>query len=47
MVIIFWDFLTFDQIFFSPQVKRSGIITNDVIVPQELQNDLWLRILGN
>ena len=28
MVIIFWDFLMFDQIFLSPQVKRSVIISN-------------------
>ena len=29
IVIIFWDFLMFYQIFFSPQVKRSVIITNN------------------
>ena len=28
LVIIFWDFLMFDQIFLSPQVKRSSIISN-------------------
>ena len=29
LVIIFWHFLMFSQIFFSPQVKRSAIITNN------------------
>ena len=28
MVIIFWDFLMFYQIFLSPQVKESVIIGN-------------------
>ena len=28
MVVIFWDFLMFNQILFSPQVKRSVIINN-------------------
>ena len=28
MVIIFWDFLMFNQIFLSPQVKWSVIISN-------------------
>ena len=39
--MIFWDFLMFYQIFILPQVKRY------VIMPQELSNDLRLRILGN
>ena len=49
LVIIFWDFLMFYQIFFSPQVKRSVIINNkhDIYeLPHELRNDLRLRILG-
>ena len=43
MVLIFWDFLMFDQIFFSPQIKRSVIIGNKhglYELPHELQNDL-------
>ena len=28
MAIIFWDILMFDQVFLSPQVKRSLIISN-------------------
>ena len=46
---IFWDFLMFYKIFFSPQVKRSMIITYKHGVyelPHELPNDLGLRILG-
>ena len=38
------------QIFFSPHVKRSGIISTKhgiYEVPHELPNDLRLRILGN
>ena len=31
MFIIFWDFLMVQQIFLSPQVKRSVIITNKLI----------------
>ena len=30
MVIMFWDFLMFDQFFFSPQVKRSVIIRDGI-----------------
>ena len=50
MVIMFWDLLMFDQCFLSPQVKRSVIISNKHSIyklPQELQNDLRIRILGN
>ena len=50
MEIILWDFLMFYQIFLSPQVKRSTIISNKQGVyelPRELPNDLRLRILGN
>ena len=38
------------RIFFSPQVKRSVTISNKhsmYELPQELQNDLRFRILGN
>ena len=40
----------FYQIFLSPQVKRSAIISNKQGVhelPHELPNNLRLRILGN
>ena len=50
MEIILWDFLMFYQVFLSPQVKRSAIISNKEGVyelPHELPNDLRLRILGN
>ena len=43
MFIIFWDFLMVEQIFFSPQVKRSVIISNKYGIyqlPHELPNDL-------
>ena len=48
MEIILWDFLMLYQIFLLPQVKRSAIISNKqgvYEVPQELPNDLRLRIL--
>ena len=48
--IMFWDFLIFYQIFFSPQVKRSVIISNKhgiYELPHELPNDLSLMILEN
>ena len=50
LVTTFWDFLMFYQFFFSPQVKRSVIITNKhgiYELPLELPYDLRLRILGN
>ena len=50
MDIIFGDFLILYQIFFSPQVKRSVIISNNYGIyelPHELPNDLRLSILGN
>ena len=50
MVIIFWNFLLFDQIFLSPQVKRSLVISDKYGIyelPRELPNHLKLRILGN
>ena len=40
----------FYQIFLSPQVKRSAIISNKhgmYELPQDLPNDLRLKILGN
>ena len=43
MVIIFWDFLKYDQISLSPQVKRSVIITYKhgmYTLPRKLPNDL-------
>ena len=43
LVIIFWDFLMFYQIFLSPQVKRIVIISNKhgiYELPYELQNEL-------
>ena len=49
MVIIFSDLLMFHQIFFSPQVKQSVIISNKhgiYELSHELSNDLRLRILG-
>ena len=50
MVLIFQDFLILDQIFFTPQVKRSVIITNKhgiYELPHELPSDLRLRKLEN
>ena len=48
--IIFWDFLMFWKVFFSPQVKRCAIITynhrKDELLGM-LPNGLRLRILGN
>ena len=48
--IILWDVLMFYQIFLSPQVKCSAIISNKqgvYEVPHELPQDLRLRIPGN
>ena len=36
MVIIFWDFLTINQILFSPQVKESIIWPNDSRISYEI-----------
>ena len=47
--IIFWDFLMFYQIFLSPQVKRSAVITykNGLFeLPRQLLNDLRFKRLG-
>ena len=49
MGIIFRDFLILYQVFFSPQVKQSVIISNKhgiYELPHELTNDLRLGILG-
>ena len=43
MNIIFWEFLLLYQLFFSPQVKRSVIISNKQGIydlPDELPKDL-------
>ena len=50
VVIIFRDFLMFYQIFYSPQVKQSMIISNNHCIyklPQELLSEFTLRILRN
>ena len=49
-IFIFWEFLMFNQILLSPQVKRCAIITHKhgiYELPHELPNDLRLSILGN
>ena len=49
MGIIFRDFLILYQVFFSPQVKQSVIISYKhgiYELPHELTNDLRLGILG-
>ena len=49
MVIIFWDFTLFDQIFLSSQEKRSLIISNKhgiYQLPHDFPNNLKLQILG-
>ena len=48
LAILFWDLSMFYQIFFSPQVKRSVIISNKhgiIDLPCKLPNDLRLRLL--
>ena len=48
--MVFWDILTFYQIFISPQVKWCTIITYKYGIyewPDKLLNDLRLKILGN
>ena len=50
MFIIFWDILIDEPVSFSPQKKRSVIISNKhgiYELPHELPNHLRLRILGN
>ena len=36
MVIIFWDYLMFDQVFFELQVKWSVIISNEYDIHKKL-----------
>ena len=48
MVIIFWDFLMYDQIFLSPQLKWSVIISNKngiYELPHKFPNEI--KKLGN
>ena len=48
MFIIFWNFLMIEQIFLSPHVKQSVIISNKLVntrCASELPNDLRHRIL--
>ena len=48
ILIIFWDFLMFYQIFLSPKEKRSAIISNKhgtCELPHELPNDSRFRKL--
>ena len=50
MDIIFWDFLILYQIFTSPAVKLSVIISKKdgiYYLPLQLPNDLTLENLGN
>ena len=54
MVIVFWDFLMFDSLYLSPQVKQSVIINNkhDIyelpdVSPNTLGFKKHLRQLGN
>ena len=49
-VILFWDFLMFEQIFLSRLVKRSMIISDKhgiFKLPHELPDSLRLMVLGN
>ena len=46
MVMIFWDFLMFQQIFLSPQVNRSATISNKHGI-YELEISYLVIILGN
>ena len=50
MDIIFWEFFLLYQIFFSPQVQRSVIISNKHVIyelPDKMSENLKLRILEN
>ena len=47
MVIIFWELVMFYEIFLSPQVEQSAILSNKhgiYELPHELPNDLRLTI---
>ena len=49
MLVLFWDFLMFDQIFYSPQVKQSVVIIDKngmYKLSRKLPNDLRLKIFG-
>ena len=46
MLIIFWEFLVFDQIFVSSEVKRSAVVCNKDGIYEllhELPNDFGLK----
>ena len=47
MFLIFWDFLMVHQIFLSPEVKRSVIITGIYELQDDLPNNQGLKTLGN
>ena len=50
LFITIWDFLTVEQTFLSPQMKRSMIISNKhgiYMLPYDLKKDVRMRILGN
>ena len=50
MVMIFWDFLMFYQIFLSTQVKRREIISNKYgicVLPHELPKELLPTALSS
>ena len=47
IILIFWNFLMFYQIFLSPKRKQCVIITSKHELPHKLLNNLKLRILGN
>ena len=50
MDVICLDFLMYDKIFFSPQVKQTEFISNKYDIcefPCEFSNDVRLSILGN
>ena len=49
MLALFWDFLMFDQIFYSPQVKQSVVISDKhgmYKLSLRFPDDLRLRIFG-
>ena len=46
MVIIFWDLLMFDQIFHSPQMKRSVVISDKYSVQKLLTSCQTTSDLG-
>ena len=49
IVVVFWDFLMFEQIFLSPQMKWRMIMSNKhgiYQLPDELPNNLRLKSYG-